>query len=217
MGTVLADVGSVSLTLYEEGIMSYQKAISILTAGDKGDNEKGPTDPPENVKEVVAELEYRIGLCLVPFMFDESSNDVEDYSKRICTLHINSTPAKRSCLELAAFQFSTALQYDPKHEGANNLLTMVTADASFGMSTDIGKVKNLFESYADDFEHSLVDELGYDGFHRMRGGFDRAMVLDGRSKENLFELVVDAGCGTGLSGEVVSVLSYVLMIKSNVL
>ena len=58
--------------------------------------------------------------------------------------------------------------------------------------------------------------MGYDGFHRMRSGFDRAMVSEGRSKENLFELVVDAGCGTGLSGEVVSVLSYVLIIKSNV-
>jgi len=208
MGTVLADVGSISLKLYEDGIMSYQKAISILTVGDKGNNGKGPTDPPENVREVVAELEYRVGLCLVPFLFNDSStDDMDDYNKRICTLHINSKPTKRSCLELAAYQFSTALQYDPKHEGANNLLTMVTADASFGMSTDTGKVKNLFESYADDFEHSLVDELGYDGFHRMRSGFDRAMVLDGRSKENLFDLVVDAGCGTGLSGEVVSVLS----------
>ena len=42
----------------------------------------------------------------------------------------------------------------------------------------------------------------------MRGGFDRAMVLEGRMEENQFELVVDAGCGTGLSGEVVSVLSH---------
>ena len=106
------------MKLYEEGILSYQKAISILIAGDKGEIRIGPTNPPENVREVVAELEYRIGLCLVPFIFDDSSNDSmsndeKDYNKRICTLHINSTPTKRQ--QLAAYQFSTALQYDPKH------------------------------------------------------------------------------------------------------
>jgi hypothetical protein len=222
LGVVLSDVGIdsstgnsvVSLGMYEEGIMSYQKAIDILTGARGGDHndggdDLGPTDPPENVREVVSELHYRIGLSLVPFLFmkgddnDDGSND--DYSDRQCTLSIESTPTTRSCLELSAFQFQTALQYHPHHEGANNALIIATADATFGMSTDVNKVKNLFEEYAPTFEHSLVDELGYNGFQRMRGGFDRAMKAEGRRSDRKFKLVVDAGCGTGLAGEVVSV------------
>lgn len=49
------------------------------------------------------------------------------------------------------------------------------------------------------FEHSLVDELGYNGFERLRIGFDRA--FGGRENVPNFKLVIDAGCGTGLVGE----------------
>jgi hypothetical protein len=49
------------------------------------------------------------------------------------------------------------------------------------------------------FEHSLVVELGYNGFERLRRGFDRA--FGGRDHVPTFPLVVDAGCGTGLVGE----------------
>lgn len=214
MGVILADVGidhssgnkAISLELYEEGIMAYQKAIDILTSGGKDDSMggEGPTDPPENVREVVSELNYRIGLCLVPSLFSPDK-DNEDISEKKCALNTGpkSTPTARSCLELAAYQFNTALQFHPHHDGANAALTMVTADAEFGMSTDVKKVQNLFEDYAPTFEHSLVDELGYDGFHRMRRGFDRAMLSEGKSAEK-FALVLDAGCGTGLAGEVVS-------------
>lgn len=57
------------------------------------------------------------------------------------------------------------------------------------------------------FEHSLVDELRYNGFHRMRILFDHAMLQEGTKNKydkKMFPLVVDAGCGTGLAGEVVS-------------
>ena len=49
------------------------------------------------------------------------------------------------------------------------------------------------------FEHSLVDELGYDGYERLRRGFDRA--YGGEDKVPRFQTVIDAGCGTGLVGE----------------
>lgn len=52
------------------------------------------------------------------------------------------------------------------------------------------------------FEHSLVKELGYNGYERLRRGFDRA--FGGEKKVPTFSLVVDAGCGTGLVGEQVS-------------
>lgn len=207
LGVILADVGqdgngnkAKSMQMYEEGILAYQKAIDILTGAD-GSN-LIPTDPPENVKEVVAELQYRIGLCLVPFLFSpDSSNETDngDYSERECTLTIDSKPITRSCLELAAYQFNKAAQYDALHVGAQNALVLVTADASFGMSTDVKKVEALFEDYASDFESSLVDELGYNAFHRMRRGFDRALAQENEAKDKKF-LTIDVGCGTGLAG-----------------
>lgn len=49
------------------------------------------------------------------------------------------------------------------------------------------------------FEHSLVKDLRYTGFERLRQGFDRA--FGGQEKVPSFPVVVDAGCGTGLVGE----------------
>jgi hypothetical protein len=49
------------------------------------------------------------------------------------------------------------------------------------------------------FEHSLVEELGYTGFQKLRIAFDKA--FGGEEKVPKFDLVVDAGCGTGLVGE----------------
>jgi predicted TPR repeat methyltransferase len=49
------------------------------------------------------------------------------------------------------------------------------------------------------FEHSLVQELGYNGYERLRRGFDRA--FGGQEAVPTFSKVVDAGCGTGLVGE----------------
>lgn len=167
MGVILGDVGvdssgneAISLRLYEEGILSYQKAIDILTGGGgiaASDKSAGPTDPPENVREVVAELQYRIGLCLSPFLFVSmtNGNDEGSINEKKCTLTTstkadgsNPTPITRTCLELSAHQFHTALQFHPHHEGASNALTMVTADATFGASTDTTYVRSLFEGYA---------------------------------------------------------------------
>ena len=206
LGVILSDIGQdgngnkvASLEMYEEGILAYQKAIDILIGSD-GENSV-PTDPPENVGEVVAELHYRIGLCLVPFLFSQESNnnDVER-DTRECTLTIDSKPITRSCLELSAYQFDRAAKYDALHVGAQNALALVTADASFGMSTDVLKVQSLFEDYASDFETSLVDELGYNAFHRMRRGFDRALSQENEATVKQFLTVIDAGCGTGLAG-----------------
>ncbi|KAL3791603.1 hypothetical protein HJC23_012193 [Cyclotella cryptica] len=219
MGVVLADVGldgdgnnAASLQLFEEGIMSYQKAIEILigSIGYDGSSKKDarPTDPPENVDEVVAELHYRIGLCLVPFLFTGTDKSEQDYGKKLCTLP--DVASGRSCMELSAYQFHTALRFHPRHEGALNALALVTADATFGMSTDVKNVQQLFEEYASSFENSLVDQLNYNGFHRMRRRFDHVMLKE-KGENHKFQLVVDAGCGTGLAGEVFRNISDTLI------
>ncbi len=75
------------------------------------------------------------------------------------------------------------------------MFATVTADATMTRASNV-YVKSLFDDYAHNFEHSLVDELGYNGFERLRRGFDRA--FGGREKVPTFKLVIDAGCGTGL-------------------
>ena len=76
------------------------------------------------------------------------------------------------------------------------------------------------------FEHSLVDELGYDGYERLRRGFDRALYHDtttaaAATATRKFDLVLDAGCGTGLVGEQVRLFcacakpSTVIFINTN--
>ena len=68
---------------------------------------------------------------------------------------------------------------------------------------DFFKMTNVYAS----FEHSLVEELGYDGYERLRRGFDRA--FEGVRNVPIFPTVVDAGCGTGLVGEQVSAVPSV--------
>ncbi|KAL7485585.1 hypothetical protein ACHAW6_011174 [Cyclotella cf. meneghiniana] len=219
MGVVLADVGlngdgnnAASLQMFDEGIMSYQKAIEVLVGtvvyDETRTHDARPTDPPENVNEVVAELHYRIGLCLVPFLFTGDDGSEQDFGKKLCTLP--NVASERSCMELSAYQFYTALKFHPRHEGALNALALVTADATFGMSTDVKNVLQLFEDYASSFENSLVDQLNYNGFHRMRRSFE-PVVLKEKGEKHKFQLVVDAGCGTGLAGEVFRNISHTLI------
>lgn len=58
-------------------------------------------------------------------------------------------------------------------------------------------------TYLLSFENSLVGELNYNGFYRMRRIFDKVLEQEKLSNHK-FQLVLDIGCGTGLAGEVVS-------------
>jgi predicted TPR repeat methyltransferase len=67
----------------------------------------------------------------------------------------------------------------------------------------------IYPCFPISFEHSLVQELRYNGYERLRRAFDRSFSgsTPGSSDGNptpatpLFDVVVDAGCGTGLAGE----------------
>jgi len=168
---------------HEEALEAYNKAFEILT-----ENEN-PTDVPSQPRFILSQLQYRIGLCL--------SNDPE----RKCA--ITDEPQNIvSCKEMATHAFSLAVQYDPDNESAKHMLASITADATMKRASNV-YVKNLFDDYAQNFEHSLVQELGYDGYARLRRGFDRA--FGGQELVPEFGTVIDAGSGTGLVGEQVRV------------
>lgn len=177
----LANAGSVlqdHLHDLSSAIVVYNKAYEILTQ-----TEKEPTDPPENPKYILSQLQYRVGLAIT---YAE---------KHKCTMQDN-PDVEVSCSEMAASAFNMAVQMDPDNEPAKHMLASITADATMKRASNT-YVTQLFDLYAENFEHSLVNELGYDGYQRLRYGFDRAFG----GQVPMFDLVIDAGCGTGLVGE----------------
>jgi len=177
----LANLGAIlhdELDNYRGAVEGYNKAYSILT-----NREEEPTDPPPEPRFILSQLQYRIGLCI--------SHD----PNQKCAL-LDHPDKEVECNELAAHAFALALEYDPDNESAKHMLATVTADATVKRASNT-YVKSLFDDYAGNFEHSLVKELGYTGYERLRRGFDRAFGGDPPT----FPLVVDAGCGTGLVGE----------------
>lgn len=180
-----ANLGSVyqdNLANYDEALAAYNEAYAVLT----GPTE--PTDPPEEPQFILSELQYRIGLCLT------SQPD-----RRCAVQNDQGDAVPGDCRELAAHAFSLAVQYNADNAAAKHMLASLTADATIPRA-DTEYVQNLFDNYAENFEHSLVQELGYNGYERLRRGYDRFMTRLNRRNE-VVDLVVDAGCGTGLVGE----------------
>ena len=116
---------------------------------------------------------------------------------RKCALQDDPTKSV-PCEEMAKHALSLAIQYDSSNEKAKHMLASLTADGTMSRATN-EYVTELFNGYAKKFEQSLVGELGYNGFERLRRGFDQ--VFGGSDKVPIFDLVVDAGSGTGLAGE----------------
>jgi predicted TPR repeat methyltransferase len=174
LGALLAD----HLRQLDEALAAYNKAYEILTQ-----SEREPTDAPALPEYVLAELQYRIGYILML------------NPERKCAL--TDKPDKEvSCSEMATHAFSLALKYRPDHESAKHMLATLTADATMTRASN-EYISQLFDEYAKDFEHSLVEELQYNGYERLRRSFDQAFS----GEPPVFELVVDAGCGTGLVGK----------------
>ena len=176
LGSVLQD----HMKQLSEAIVVYNKAYEVLT-----EDHLKATDMPENPSGILSQLQYRIGLA------------INASPSHKCAL--TDDPGKqRDCKELAAHAFSLAIRYDPNNEEAKHMLATVTADATMTRASN-KYVTALFDDYAQNFEHSLVDELGYNGYERLRKGFNRA--FGGVQNVPQFARVVDAGCGTGLVGE----------------
>lgn len=175
LGAVLQD----SIGNHEAALQAYNTAYNILN----GDDE--PTDAPQEPRYILGQLQYRIGLCI--------THDVN----RKCA-RVDAPDRQVDCNELAAHAFSLAVEYDDMNEAAKHMLATVTADGSL-KAASTSYIKTLFDDYAANFEHSLVQELGYTGYQRLRIAFDRALGLT--EKTTNFAKVVDAGCGTGLAGE----------------
>ena len=185
-----------NLRNYREALMAYNQAYSLLT-----NPSNDVTDPPVEASFILSQLQYRIGLCL--------SHDTTTQKCAVTPSDGNHSPEPGNCAELAAHAFSLAIEYDGNNESAKHMLATLTADATMHRASNV-YVKDLFDQYAQNFEHSLVQELQYTGFERLRRGFDRALTSSLKSIPP-FEIVIDAGCGTGLVGEQFRNISQVLI------
>jgi tetratricopeptide (TPR) repeat protein len=125
LGAILHD----ELHEHEEALVAYNKAYEILTQ-----TKVEPTDPPENPNFMLAELQYRIGLCI--------NHD----ANRKCAL-VDDPSTAVPCRELATNAFATAVKYDPDHDSAKHMLATITADATMKRASNT-YVKSLFDNYA---------------------------------------------------------------------
>ncbi len=128
----LANLGSVLQDYLKnpgDALAAYNKAYELLTS-----KEIEVTDPPEEPRYVLSQLQYRIGLAIT-------------YAdKQKCALHDN--PSKEvPCSEMAANAFSYAIELDPTNENAKHMLASVTADATMQRASNT-YVTQLFEDYA---------------------------------------------------------------------
>ncbi|QKC80313.1 methyltransferase domain-containing protein [Mesorhizobium sp. NZP2077] len=96
--------------------------------------------------------------------------------------------------DLAAQAWTVSLQLDPTdRQGAGlNLQLIGKAPASDALPSAF--VETLFDHYAESFDESLVDRLGY----RLPELLDQAIRTAGPGR---FPLALDLGCGTGLMGQ----------------
>jgi predicted TPR repeat methyltransferase len=94
----------------------------------------------------------------------------------------------------AIVAWRTALALDPAdHSGAT--LKLALAESAGGKPVPPSAfVEALFDQYADKFDHSLVETLGY----RVPEFLAEAIA---RADPGRFALALDLGCGTGLMGE----------------
>lgn len=178
MGAVLMEMTPPQI---DDSLIAYNRAYNILTS-----TTEEPTDYPPEPRFILSQLQYRIGMTIT-----------HDPTRK-CYIMGDEDKNEKSCKELAAHAFSLATEYDDKNEHAKHMLATITADATVKRASN-EYVTDLFEQYAKDFEHSLVQELGYTGYERLRLCFDRA--FGGKENVPTFKIVVDAGCGTGLVGE----------------
>jgi predicted TPR repeat methyltransferase len=88
------------------------------------------------------------------------------------------------------------IRIDPQDRLGAGLRLDLARSVPVAESMPAAFVETLFDQYADRFEASLVDQLGYQGPAQIL----EALLRAGRTR---FDRVLDLGCGTGLMGQAI--------------
>lgn len=160
-----------------------------------------------------AEASYRQGLAINPDDVDFHYNlgttlqamDREDEAirsyQRATEIHPEHGPAhnnlaflyhKQGRTDEAIHTYQRLIEIDHHADSARHMLASLQ-----GKTTDAapdGYIRDVFNNYSDNYDNSLVNELGYETPKLLR-----EMVLNSENKKR-FKNGLDMGCGTGLSG-----------------
>jgi predicted TPR repeat methyltransferase len=96
--------------------------------------------------------------------------------------------------DLAAQAWTMALKLEPADRPGAALKLQLIGKTPAAAAAPSAFVETLFDHYAESFEESLVDKLGY----RLPEFLDQAIRA---ARPGRFSLVLDLGCGTGLMGQ----------------
>ena len=97
-------------------------------------------------------------------------------------------------LDIAIKNYEKALAIKPDYAVPQHMLNALTGNTSTEPPKEY--VKNLFDDYAERFDDSLINQLGYKLPFLMK-----ELILKLDPKRKTFEKVIDLGCGTGLTGK----------------
>jgi predicted TPR repeat methyltransferase len=103
--------------------------------------------------------------------------------------------AMRKRPERAARMYRWGLRLNPADPQLGHMLDALEGETS-GAAAPAGYVADLFDSFADSFEHTLVERLEYQAPQQAVAALRRRLPASGASDLT----VLDAGCGTGLCG-----------------
>jgi predicted TPR repeat methyltransferase len=96
-------------------------------------------------------------------------------------------------LHEAKFLYEQLLALNPDHQAARHMLASVQGERVSNAPEEYIRV--VFNNYAADFEHNLVQVLGYSVPEQLRRGLEQI-----ESSPSFFRQALDLGCGTGLGG-----------------
>jgi predicted TPR repeat methyltransferase len=101
----------------------------------------------------------------------------------------------------AAYAYRKALSVDPDDQHGAGLALALAGGAPVPDKAPEAYVRQLFDDYADRFDHALVDKLDYRAPKVLAAALDRVLGhVNGLA-------VMDAGCGTGLAAPVLKPLA----------
>src|ERR1700724_442454 len=95
---------------------------------------------------------------------------------------------------IAAFRAALAADPSDCHDAALKLARLDAGDPADAMAP--GYVRTLFDQYAANLDHALVEGLGYRGPALLRAALRAAVAA--RQRPFRFARALDLGCGTGL-------------------
>lgn len=139
-----------------------------------------------------------INVCAMPHL--QASSEGLSLLYYLLGQSLSALPAGRCagapCPEHAANKFRTALRHNPDNEEAKHALSALVSDPST-TTASAAYVKSLFDEYANTFDHSLLNGLGYKAPSLLH---ERVKAVVEERSIPKFATLFDAGCGTGLCG-----------------